>query len=378
MLAAVVSGLVLAQSTAAAASVQLVANANPVGYGKRVRMTLVVTPATAGVRSEIRRADGLVVASGETRADGTFAALVRVRRPFAYLGRAWLGGGGNQATQSAPLPLRVGPVLGWRVFGTRAVGMRLRLSGWVLPADAGAVYVHMWGRTRRLAVRSSGVFRVSLYPGTAARFRAYFRVVPRSGYALARRQLALRIRRPPLGLGARGAAVGALERRLRALHYVVRGVGGSFSLSTYQAVVAFQKVHRMARTGYVGNAVWTALTRSRVPRARIPRGTHIEVDKTRQVMFEVVNGRVARVVHVSTGATGNTPVGSWRVYRLAPGGSLSGMYYSLYFLRGFAIHGYHSVPNYPASHGCVRTPLWFAPGFYRRWGRIGTTIVVFP
>jgi len=54
------------------------------------------------------------------------------------------------------------------------------------------------------------------------------------------------------------------------------------------------------------------------------------------------------------------------------------MYYSIYFLRGFAIHGYHSVPTYPASHGCVRTPLWFARGFYNRWGRIGVRIVVFP
>jgi hypothetical protein len=23
-----------------------------------------------------------------------------------------------------------------------------------------------------------------------------------------------------------------------------------------------------------------------------------------------------------------------------------------------AIHGYPSVPTYPASHGCVRTPIW--------------------
>jgi lipoprotein-anchoring transpeptidase ErfK/SrfK len=33
----------------------------------------------------------------------------------------------------------------------------------------------------------------------------------------------------------------------------------------------------------------------------------------------------------------------------------------MYFLRGFAIHGYPSVPSYPASHGCVRVPMWIAP-----------------
>ena len=31
-----------------------------------------------------------------------------------------------------------------------------------------------------------------------------------------------------------------------------------------------------------------------------------------------------------------------------------------YFLRGFAVHGYPYVPAYPASHGCVRVPMWFA------------------
>ena len=36
----------------------------------------------------------------------------------------------------------------------------------------------------------------------------------------------------------------------------------------------------------------------------------------------------------------------------------------MYFLRGFAIHGYPSVPAYPASHGCVRVPMWIAPSLY--------------
>ena len=101
------------------------------------------------------------------------------------------------------------------------------------------------------------------------------------------------------------------------------------------------------------------------------------MDKTRQVLFEVRKGRVRRIVHVSTGATGNTPVGRWRVYLKTPGYNSLGMYYSLYFLRGFAIHGYASVPPYPASHGCVRLPLWFAPGIYARWP-VGAKVRVLP
>jgi lipoprotein-anchoring transpeptidase ErfK/SrfK len=81
------------------------------------------------------------------------------------------------------------------------------------------------------------------------------------------------------------------------------------------------------------------------------------------VLFLVRDGRVAVVVHVSTGATGNTPVGMWHVYSKVPGWSWV-LWYPNYFLRGFAIHGYPSVPAYPASHGCVRVPMWVAPSLY--------------
>jgi lipoprotein-anchoring transpeptidase ErfK/SrfK len=53
------------------------------------------------------------------------------------------------------------------------------------------------------------------------------------------------------------------------------------------------------------------------------------------------------------------------------------LWYPLYFLRGFALHGYPSVPAYPASHGCVRLPMWFAPGLHARWP-YGATVRVFP
>ena len=38
-----------------------------------------------------------------------------------------------------------------------------------------------------------------------------------------------------------------------------------------------------------------------------------------------------------------------------PGYNSHGMYYSFYFYGGYAVHGYDSVPDYPASHGCIRT-----------------------
>ena len=117
--------------------------------------------------------------------------------------------------------------------------------------------------------------------------------------------------------------------------------------------------------GHVGEAtpdLWSRIEHASVPRARYG-GTHVEVDKTRQVLFMVRDGVVQLVVHVSTGATGNTPVGLWHVYSKVPGWS-SVLWYPNYFLRGFAIHGYPDVPAYPASHGCVRVPMWVAPRLY--------------
>ncbi len=88
----------------------------------------------------------------------------------------------------------------------------------------------------------------------------------------------------------------------------------------------------------------------------------------------VRSGRVTQVVHVSTGATGNTPLGSWRAYRKVGGWDWV-LWYPMYFKGGFAIHGYPSVPAYPASHGCVRIPMWIAPALFGT-NDYGATVVV--
>jgi len=71
---------------------------------------------------------------------------------------------------------------------------------------------------------------------------------------------------------------------------------------------------------------------------------------------------VTLIVPVSTGATGNTPDRDLPRLQQGPGGAV--MYYSNYFIGGFAIHGYVDVPPYPASHGCVRVPMWIATHLY--------------
>jgi peptidoglycan hydrolase-like protein with peptidoglycan-binding domain len=185
--------------------------------------------------------------------------------------------------------------------------------------------------------------------------------------------IATQVVQPSLSRGSRGPSVVALERRLAELRFALRGADGVFDHDTYEAVLAFQKVHGLPRTGSVEPWLWRRLAHTGVPRA-LHGGDYIEVDKSRQVLFVVRGGRVSKVVHVSTGATGNTPIGSWRVYRKVPGWDWV-LWYPLYFKGGFAIHGYPSVPAYPASHGCVRIPMWIAPSLFGNHG-FGTTVVV--
>ena len=83
------------------------------------------------------------------------------------------------------------------------------------------------------------------------------------------------------------------------------------------------------------------------------------------------NGSAFRTVHVSTGSgkrycekgscgVARTPRGRYRIYNRIGGwrtSRLGQLFNPLYFTGGFAIHGAGSVPNYPASHGCVRVTM---------------------
>ena len=200
--------------------------------------------------------------------------------------------------------------------------------------------------------------------GRVTDFVVRLAVTPSAGYRGRRTTVRSSVFLPYLARGAEGPSVRILEQRLAQLRFALRGVDTFFSYDTADAVLAFQKVHGLARTGRVTPAFWRRLQAAHAPRPRYRGGHHIEVDKSRQVLFEVDRGRVVRVVHVSTGATGNTPVGRFRVYSKVPGFLPSGMFYSSFFIGAFAIHGYASVPPYPASHGCVRTPMWIAPTLF--------------
>jgi hypothetical protein len=307
--------------------------------------------------------------SVQTDADGKFAFVVTAKVPGSYAAAT-----SSPSATSPAVVLKLRPRLTARITGLRYPGLRLLLRGHLTPARAGFLRVRVGTHRWRVNVGPKGFFRTRLPTRRPGSFTAVLRLVPSNGFRAVERRRGYRLRTPSLSLGSSGRAVYALERHLRELNYAIRAVNRFYGSPTYEAVLAFRKVHGMSRTGSVNRAFWRAFGRAHVPKARYS-GSHIEVNKTKQVLFEVRRGKVVRVIHVSTGATGNTPVGRFRTYLKTPGLLPSGMYYSMFFIGAFAIHGYHSVPAYPASHGCVRIPMWLAPGLYSRWP-LGTTVYI--
>jgi lipoprotein-anchoring transpeptidase ErfK/SrfK len=70
--------------------------------------------------------------------------------------------------------------------------------------------------------------------------------------------------------------------------------------------------------------------------------------------------------------TASTPRGDFELLRYSSGWSCDPLYgWCIYkpwnFTSVYAIHGYNSVPAYPASHGCVRIPNWDADILEQQW-----------
>ena len=249
------------------------------------------------------------------------------------------------------------------------------LAGRVVPTLSGArVYVQKlvngtWRDVTLLRTASDSSYRLTLTPDVGVyRYRA--RLIGTASYLPAlSTAVQLRVDYRNLVRGNAGDDVLALQRVLIALHYVPGSLNGSFGYDTQHAVMAFQKLERLPVTG-----MWTKAERTRSGhptawRLRYPgSGRAVEIDITRQILVLSEKGIVKTIVDVSTGTekpytymgesdVAHTPRGRYSIFYKIDGirvSKLGELYRPSYFYRGWAIHGSASVPNYPASHGCVR------------------------
>lgn len=159
-----------------------------------------------------------------------------------------------------------------------------------------------------------------------------------------------------------------------------------------QAIIAFQKVHRLKRTGKLSASLMDSIGRAVTPKAADSATRfHIEVDLKRQVLFVVDSTNTVRsIISVSTGngerffypdkgwRYANTPKGRFYVYYKIKGwrtSKLGLLYNPLYVVGGVAIHGALHVPPQPASHGCIRIPFFAADKLFSV-ATLGTPVLI--
>jgi lipoprotein-anchoring transpeptidase ErfK/SrfK len=275
--------------------------------------------------------------------------------------------------------------------GEVTVGNRVRIVGRLRPFAPGQkvrVRLARKGktvRTKTLAVhklkdKSAGGFKLRtgslVRPGTY-RVRAIKRATPAQAAARAKAP-AFSLHYPDLDPGSSGDAVEIFNALLRKRGYYTTD-NAAYGSHTERAVMAFRKVNGMSRSWNAtpGNFRRIAGGGGEFNLRHPSAGRHVEVDISRQVMVLADNGKPQHTFHVSTGslATPSDP-GGFAFYRREPGFNNVGMYYSVYYNGGEAIHGYPSVPPFPASHGCIRNPIPDSVFIYN-WVELGMRIWVY-
>ena len=164
----------------------------------------------------------------------------------------------------------------------------------------------------------------------------------------------------------RGRDVRVLQQDLVERGYLAKDdVTGSYDYGTEQAVMALQGYNNLnrggTRDGIATPAVRALAAGGERPKPKHGGPAHVEVSLGQQVLMLVRKGGVvARAIHISSGAGGKTPAGNFVVYSKATMSwsrpFKTWLPFASYFIGGYALHEYPSVPGYPASHGCVRMP----------------------
>ncbi len=320
-----------------------------------------IVPAQAGQRVVLERRAGSSwqgVVSARTDSAGRFQAALRPGKSGVWRARVGL-------LRSRVAGLRVAPGLrGTAGAGTAFVGARLVVR--TRPASAALLRVTVLRGGREVARAGGRAGKGFLVPTPGV--GAFAARVELDGNSIT---VPLRATARTLSYNSSGQDVLALRARLAQLRVHVPAPSTTFGSELFDSVVAFQKARGLSRTGVVDTATWHALSQDVLPapRHRGP-GTHLEVSKSLQILMIVSDGEVVAYFPVSSGAGGITPAGNFSVLWKAPSTTTwlgSAILFRTMTIHGnVAIHGYPSVPTYPASHGCVRVPIWIADWLYQQ------------
>lgn len=237
----------------------------------------------------------------------------------------------------------------------------------------------------------SRMVKVSKGKGGSGAFRTKIRIEEGGKYAVSARHAATavlgadstvrkswRVSFPSLHEGQCGDVVIGFKKAMRKMGYIANS-GSCFGGKTARGVLAYRKVNGMSRSYRAGEGLVKRVFSGRgAYRVRHPgAGEHVEVPLSKQVLVFAKGDRPFAIYPISSGKSSTpTVTGHFTFIRTEPGYNSHGMYYSFYFYGGYAIHGYESVPDYPASHGCIRTFIADQPEVYNRI-HYGESIFVF-
>jgi lipoprotein-anchoring transpeptidase ErfK/SrfK len=267
-------------------------------------------------------------------------------------------------------------------------GEKLVVRGRLKPFVEGQkVLVELFRKGKRVArgtgkvrkAKGAGEFRVVLKPRRSGVFavRATHKATAEQAEAKSRK-LRFGTIVPRANTGSRGPNVRLLQTALAKLAFVTSR-GGYYDDATARAVLAYRKTNGMSRISSANRTIFKKLFAGKGGyKLRYPKaGKHVEFDWSRQVLVLASGGAPERIYHASSGTSATPTVfGTFSFYMKQPGTNAKGMVHSNYFIRGYAIHGYASVPTYPASHGCIRVPIPNSASI-DAWISIGNRIYVY-
>jgi hypothetical protein len=227
--------------------------------------------------------------------------------------------------------------------------------------------------------RRSGTFRAAIVVDGAGKYAASARhdATARLGGDSSERK-SWRVSFPALHRGQCGRVVVGFKQAMRKMGYIANS-GRCYGGKTARGVLAYRKVNDMERSFRSGNGLVKRVFAGRGGyRVRHPgAGRHLEAPLSKQVLVFAKGDRPYAIYPISSGKPSTpTVTGHFTFIRQEPGYNSEGMYYAFYFYGGYAVHGYHSVPDYAASHGCIRTYIADQPEIFNRIN-FGESIFVF-